>query len=149
MFGLFGKKPSVPKSCTLMFDEAFCHSAGADMPVQEYKIGPGTTEIVFAFGDFEAFWQTYINRSGGISNETRQAMADGRALFIGAVVQDGQYFCLNGVNERGEMLLNATSLQPFGAKNPFTLFGSGAIMFGIYHVGELRVEALWATLYSQ
>ena len=79
----------------------------------------------------------------------RQAMADGRALFIGAVVQDGQYFCLDGMNEHGEMLLNATSLQPFGAKDPFTLFRNGAIMFGIYHTGEMRVEALWATLYSQ
>lgn len=148
MFGLFGKKPPAPKSCRLMFDEAFCHSAGADTPAQDYKIDPGTTEIVFAFGDFETFWQTYINRNEGISNETLQALADGRALFIGAVVQDGQYFCLNGVNDRGEMLLNATSLQPFGAKNAFKAFDNGAIMFGIYHIGELRVEPVWATVYS-
>ena len=148
MLGLFGRKPLPPVSATLVLDEAFCHSAGRD-DAQVYALPRGTSEVVWRFPDFEAFWQAYVNRNLGLSNETLLALKEGRAAFAAAGVEDGagQFVCLDGVGEGDRMVLSAATLQPFGAPKPFPGFSSGAILFAIYHLGELRFENLWATLY--
>jgi hypothetical protein len=145
MFGLFGKKKEVVS--TLTFDEAYCHSAGLDQP-QTYRIAKGTSDLRFVFPDFEAFWQTYINRNPHLSDETITAMREDRALFATAVVEGGEYRHFDGVGEDGSIMLNADTLHAFGHDKPFATFGKGAIAFGIYHPGIYRFEVLWATVYE-
>lgn len=146
MFGLFGKKTTTPLSHRLTFDEAFCHSAGPAGRI--YEIPKGTSEIVFAFGSFDAFWQRYVNQNMGLSNETLQALQDGQAMFIGAVADGGEYHCQTGVNDADCMVLNADTLAQMGADKPFGGFQGGSILFGIYHLGQFRTELLWATVYT-
>lgn len=145
MFGMFGKKKDVVSTVT--FDEAYCHSAGVDQP-QTYRLAKGTTDLRFVFPDFESFWQTYINRNPHLSDETIVAMREDRAMFATAVVEGGEYRYFDGVGQDGSMLLSKGSLTAFGHDRPFTVFGKGAIAFGIYHAGLYRFEVLWATLYQ-
>ncbi|MGL4321535.1 MAG: hypothetical protein ACRCS3_11785 [Paracoccaceae bacterium] len=147
MFGLFGKKSPAKLLSLVTFDQRYCHSDGNPNPAI-YEIAKGTTDLQFAFPDFEAFWQTYINRNPHVTNETLIALRDGQAVFTASVVQDGEYHYHNGVGDDGSITLNAANLQPMGARSPFPGFTNGALAFGLYHIGAFRFEVLWATTYS-
>jgi hypothetical protein len=148
MLGLFGKKPARPMQSVITFDEAFCHSAGVDVRAQTYPITKGTTELVFRFPDFEAFWQTYVNRNPGLPEASLIALRDEKAVFVFQIVENGTYMYLDGVADDGRVVLNADTLTAFGTDKPFTFFGRGAMAIGLYHLGEYRTEILWATMYE-
>jgi hypothetical protein len=148
MFKLFSKKPGPTVQSVITFDEAYCHSAGADADAHTYRIAKGTTDLVFRFPDFEGFWRTYLNENPGLSDDTRIALRDERAVFVFEVVDGGAYMCLDGVGDEGEVVLNGGSLTPFGASKPLETFTGGALSIGIYHLGEHRTDVLWATMYK-
>jgi hypothetical protein len=147
MFKFVSKAKVAAMQSVITFDEAHCHSAGSETTALTYSIPRGTTELVFRFPDFEAFWQTYVNRNEALSDDTLIALRDGAAAFVFQVVQDGIYMHTNGVSDHGEVILNAATLQQAGAKAPLTTFGDGVLAIGIYHPGAYRFEVLWATLY--
>jgi hypothetical protein len=148
MFKLFGKKAPEHRQSVIVFDEAYCHSAGQDALARTYQIAKGTTEVLFRFPDFEAFWQTYVNKNPGLSNESLSALRDEKAVFVIEVIDGGPYTFLDGMDEDGQAVLNAGTLTPFGTDKPFTVFGRGALGIGLYHLGEFRTEILWATMYE-
>jgi hypothetical protein len=147
MFGLFGKKPPQTLKSSITFDESHCHSAGLVTPVA-YKIAKGTTDLRVVFPDFEAFWQTHINRNQALPNETLIALRDGNAIFAAAIVEGGEYHYHNGVGDDGTLTLNAANLMGMGTTAAFAGFSNGALAFGIYHLGTFRFEMVWATVYT-
>jgi hypothetical protein len=148
MFKLFGKKAPESKQSIITFDEAYCHSAGQGTDARTYRIAHGTTELVFRFPDFEEFWQTYLNANAGLSDATRIALRDEKAVFVFQVLENGTYMYLDGADDQGQVVLNAATLTPMGAGRALATFGQGAISIGIYHLGEYRTEVLWATMYE-
>jgi hypothetical protein len=147
MFKFPFKSKAAAVRSVVTFDEAYCHSAGTDTTPATYDIQRGTTELVFQFPDFESFWQTYVNRNEGLSDDTLIALRDGAASFVFQVVEDGAHLCIDGVNDAGEMILNAGTLKQMGAKAPLKTFNQGVLAIGIYHPGAMRFEVLWATMY--
>ncbi len=147
MFGLFGKKQPVTQVATVVFNEEHCHSAG-NPDAQPYRLAKGITDLRFVFPDFEAFWQTYINRNPHLSNDSLIALRDGQAVFTISVVAGQEYQYHGGMNDDGTITLNAANLMAMGHKTPFPGFIDGALAFGLYHPGAFQFEVLWATVYT-
>jgi hypothetical protein len=146
MFGLFDKKRQ-PLLATMIFDEAYCHSAG-NAAARTYIIAKGTTDLRFVIPNFEAFWQTYINQNENLTDETLIALRDGKAVFTISVVDGGEYYHHDGVADDGSVVLNADNLEGADPQKPFAGFLNGVLALGLYHIGEFRFEVLWATLYA-
>lgn len=91
MFKFLKKQEIPPKSQRLKFDEDYCHSAGENSNAKTYKIDKGTTEIVFDFGNFNNFWDTYINKNQHLPESTFQAINDASGVFCAQIVAECQY----------------------------------------------------------
>ncbi|MGL4310680.1 MAG: hypothetical protein ACRCSU_09350 [Paracoccaceae bacterium] len=148
MFGLFGKKPPPVLRAEIRFDEAHNHAAGEGQGGQVHVIPRGTTEILFRFPDFEAFWQSYINGNPHIAQESLIALRDGQAVFAFQVIEGGVHMTTSGVSDDGTILLGGETLRPLDAPKPLAQFEKGAIGIGLYHLGQYRFEVLWATMYQ-
>lgn len=147
IFGLFGKKQRAARVATITFDEAYCHSA-ANPAARIYQTGKGTTDLRVVFPDFAGFWQRYINRNDGLSDDTLLALRDGGAVFVVSVVEGGEYRCHDGVGDDGSITLHAANLMGMGTSKPFAGFSGGALAFGIYQLGAFRFELVWAMVYE-
>lgn len=146
----FLKKGATSKSQTLKFDEQYCHFNGEKTGAKTYKIDKGTTEIVFDFGNFDHFWETYVNKNPHLPEKSLNALKDNSGVFCAQIVEDrGTYIYTDGINDQNQMVFNAKTLKRFGAKEEFKQFKKGIIAFGIYHLGKLVFDVLWGTAFEE
>ncbi len=148
MFGLLDafRKPN-PVTSTLVFDEAYCHSA-APPEVRTYEIKKGTTEIVFVFERFEAFINTYLFNHPYLPDAVKRLVVEKRGRFCAQVVQSGPYVCTSPVDANGRISLRSETLQPLRNTRRLRTFSAGVISFGIFEPSG-RFHVLWATVYKE
>lgn len=152
MFSLFRKhKDNSPVVSTLIFDEAYCHSAGTDEGGNIYSILPHTVEIVFRFPDYHAFLRTYLVENPYLPEEiasglSGQAMDAARERVTVQLVQGGQFACTSPVDGNGVLSLQRQSLVSLDGRSAPAEFTSGAIAFGVLQGQSFNV--LWATMYQ-
>jgi hypothetical protein len=140
-------KPTLLRS-TLVFDEAYCHSAGEDFDAKMYEIQKGTTEIVFQFGNFPGFMETHFWGNPYIPENLKRSIEEGSAGFCAQVVQDGPYLCTDDVNSDGSIVFCSQTLRPLHRQRRLRRFSRGAMAFGIVQPDSPRFNVLWATMYQ-
>jgi hypothetical protein len=148
MLGFFDwrKKPEV--TCTIVFDERFCHSAGEGSGGETYEISEGTTEIIFIFERFDAFMSTYLFNHPYLPGHVKQLIPQKKGVFCAQLVQDGLYVCTDRVDPHGRLSLRPASLKQLQGNRRLRTFSSGAIAFGIFQPDTLQFNVLWATMYQ-
>jgi methionyl aminopeptidase len=148
MFGLFGKrKQQNTARSTIVFDEAYCHSAGDTSGAKTYEITAGTNEIAFVFRDFEGFIATYIQNNPHLPEAALRSLQTKKGFFCAQAVQDGPYLCSNNVGHDGCIIFDPQSLRPLADNAGLREFTQGAIAFGILIPGTSAFHVLWATMY--
>jgi hypothetical protein len=147
-FNLFKRKPPKRVVSSIVFDEAYCHSAGKDHGGQTYELPKDTTEIQFRFPDFDAFWKLYVAENPYLDPGVLPAYEAEKAIFVAMIVDDkaGEHMYLNGILDNVADI-EAPHLQEFNAKKPLETFDSGVIAWGFYFLGELQFNVIWATMY--
>ena len=148
MFGLFDrfKRPRDITS-TIVFNEDYCHSAGEDEGGKVYEIKKGTTEIVFAFNDFDAFMRLYFYDNPYLAEEVKLSVGDGSGALCAHIVEE-TYMCADAVGPDSRISLRAASLTPLQQTWHLREFSNGVIAFGIYRPSLVILSVLWATMYK-
>jgi hypothetical protein len=145
----FLRGPKLPElRSTINFDERYCHSAGPQSRAATYEIGRGTTEIVFAFDDFDQFTGIYFFHNPYLPDAIRNLVRDKQGSFCAQVVQGAPYVCTNGVGPDGRISFRSESLAPLGHRKRLRSFTDGAIAFGILQPNSGQFHVLWATMYK-
>jgi hypothetical protein len=150
MFGLFSRKKE-PDSITsrIIFDEAYCHSAGPESGAQKYEIREGTTEIIFLFEKFDEFIGMYLFNNPHLPEEIKHSVREKKAYFCGQIVQGDPYLCTENVNPDGHISFRSQSLKPLRGTKRLAQFTSGIIAFGIFRPDAPHAfGVLWATMYD-
>ncbi len=133
---------------TIVFDERFCHSTGAASGAGTYETDKGTTEIIFIFGRFGEFIDTYLFDNPYLPDGVKRLVAEKRGVFCAQLVQDGLYMCRNGVSPDGRLSSRPESLTLLKGGRRLRVFSGGAIAFGIFQPDTLQFHVLWATMYK-
>jgi hypothetical protein len=151
MFSFFSRPKTPPPNITsrIVFDEAYCHSAGPASGAQTYEIREGTTEIVFVFEKFDEFISTYLFNNPYLPVDIKQSVRERKAGFYAQIVQGAPYLCTESVNSDGLISFRSQSLKPLRGRKSLAQFSNGAIAFGIFRPDAPQAfGVLWATMYS-
>jgi hypothetical protein len=141
----FLKNPDV--TSTIVFDERFCHSAGASAG-ETYEINEGTTEIIFVFEKFDAFISTYLSNNSYLPDNIKGLIPQKKGIFCAQLVQDALYVCTNSVSLDGRISFRPESLKLLQGNGRLSTFSKGAIALGIYEPDSRQFHVLWATMYG-
>jgi hypothetical protein len=150
MFGFFSKKnPQTIVTSKIVFNEAYCHSAGPTSGAQTYEISDGTTEIIFIFEKFDDFLNTYFFNNPYLPADIKQSVQEKKAIFCAQVVQGDPYLSTESVSADGQISFRPQSLKPLRGRKGLTKFSNGAVAFGIFRPDTPHAFAvLWATMYN-
>jgi len=150
MFSFFGRKKETPAiTSRIVFDEAYCHSAGPASGARTYEIQQGTTEIVFVFERLGDFISTYLVNNPHLPDHIKQSVRDRTAMFCAQVVQGAPYLCTEGISADGQISFRSQSLKPLRGRKGLVKFSDGAIAFGIFRAdAPHEFGVLWATMYN-
>jgi hypothetical protein len=144
----FLRGPKLPElRSTITFDERYCHSAGTQSAARTYEIAKGTTEIVFAFEDFDKFTGIYFLHNPYLPDGIKDLVRSKRGSFCAQLVQGAPYVCTDGVGSDGRISFRPDSLTPLGHRKRLRSFTDGIIAFGILQPATGQFHVLWATMY--
>jgi hypothetical protein len=131
-----------------VFNEAYCHSAGAASGTNTYEIKAGTTEIIFKFERFDQFLHTYLLGNPHLPTEIKNSIREKKGIFCAQLLQNGLYLCTEAVSPDGHISLRSQSLKPLGHHKRLREFSNGTIAFGIFRPDASAFDVLWATMYK-